>query len=171
MQKRRFVDAETTFESLIRRDPARDPQLVGWRGLARIGAGKTAAGIDDLRYAAAAAPDAAEFEFKLGLILRDSERNEEALSAFSRTLALRPNLASAWLARGMTLAALDRRNAAMADLRQALAIDPRETRAYLALVPLLRSSGESAEAERFLAHGLRVAENPALLAARLAAPR
>jgi Flp pilus assembly protein TadD len=78
-------------------------------------------------------------------------------------LDLRPNLISAWIARGATFGALGRHDQAIADYRHALQVSPRETRAYLGLIPLLRATGRDAEAERYLIHGLRVAGDPALL--------
>jgi Tfp pilus assembly protein PilF len=136
-----------------------------WRGVARVGAGETTQGLDDLAAAAAAAPQSAEFAFNLGRVLHGRDRDAEALAPLSRALALRPNFVAAWIARAETHAALGQRDAAIDDYRQALAIDPRQTRAYQGLIPLLRAAGRSAEARRELEVGRRSAAQPEALRA------
>ena len=167
--QRRFADAAHTLEMLLPVHAANNPQLIAWRGTARIGLGRTLVGLDDLRQAAMSAPDTPEFQFNLGLIQHRTGDYQAAVAALTRAVTLRPNLVSAWLTRGATFAALGRRDEAIADYRQALQINPRETRAYIGLVVLLRETGRNAEADRYLTHGLRIAGDPARLRGQLRA--
>ena len=168
--QRRFADAGSTLDTRLAALVADNPLLTAWRGLAHVGAGSTQTGLDDLRQATTAAPDVPEFLFNLGSMQHRVGSEQIAVDALTRAITLRPNLVSAWLKRAETYAALDRRDAAIADYARALQVNPRETRAYLGLVPLLRATGSDAEAERYYTHGLRVAGDPARLREGLRAP-
>jgi Tfp pilus assembly protein PilF len=156
---REYEKASKIIEALLKQNPD-DALAVGWRGIARVGLGEVAPALEDLRAAARLAPESAEAAFNLGRVFHGLHRDQEALAPLNRAIALRPTLSDAWLVRGNAHAALHQGDAAIVDLRQALAIDPRETRAYLALAPLLDAAGQHGEALRYLQLGSKVAAEP-----------
>jgi predicted CXXCH cytochrome family protein len=168
LRQQQFQAALATLATL---DPASDTLLRDWRGIAKVGIGKTADGLADMRAAASAEPDQPEYQFNLAAILHRTGRDAEALPLLTRAVELRPNFVAAWIMRAEALAAMKRPGEAIGDLQQALAIDPRETRAYLQLARLLTDSGKPSEAQRWLRHGARVAAKPAEIETALAATR
>jgi tetratricopeptide (TPR) repeat protein len=165
---REYEKARTIIEGLLGHGPD-DALAIGWRGIARVGLGDVGAALEDLRTAARLEPASAEAAFNLGRVLQGLHRDQEALAPLARAIALRPTLGDAWLVRGKAHVALHQRDAAIADFRQALAIDPRETRAYLALAPLLDAAGQHGEARRYLQLGSQVAADPESVRKLLAA--
>jgi Flp pilus assembly protein TadD len=159
LQQKKFASALETLRTLDPA-PASDTLLRDWRGIAEVGIGKTEEGLADLRASASTAPDQPEYQFNLAAILHRSGREADALPLLTRSVELRPNFVAAWIMRSEALAALKRRSEAIADLQTALAIDPRQTKAYLSLACLLTDSGKTAEAQRWLHHGARVAAKP-----------
>jgi len=170
LRQQQFQAALATLATL---DPATetDTLLRDWRGVAKVGVGKTEDGLADLRAAASAVPDQPEYQFNLAAILHRTGRDAEALPLLTRAVELRPNFVTAWLMRAEVLEALKRPGEAIGDLQKALAIDPRQTRAYLQLARLLTESGKVSEAQRWLRHGARVAAKPAEIETALAKKR
>jgi predicted CXXCH cytochrome family protein len=156
LQQRKFQAALETLATLDSATSS-DTLLRDWRGIAKVGIGKTEDGLADMR---AAEPDQPEYQFNLAAILHRTGRDAEALPLLTRTVELRPNFVAAWIMRAEALAALKRPGEAISDLQRALAIDPRQTRAYLQLARLLTDSGKVSEARRWLRHGARVAAKP-----------
>ncbi len=160
LQQGRFAQAEQAIGFLPEALRA-EPLVVGWSGIANVGLGRTAAALVDLRKAAAAAPDRAEPQFNLGLVLHRAGEHEEGAARLGRALDLRPNFVTAWIARSAALEALGRREEAIEHLRRALAFDPTRIRAYAAHARLLREAGRIEESERVLRRGVRLGDAPA----------
>jgi predicted CXXCH cytochrome family protein len=121
LQQRRYTEALEVIAS------APLTRWREWRGLAKVGLGRSSDGLADLQAAADAEPNVPGFQLNLGAILHQQHRDNEALAPLTRAIELRPNFAAALIMRAQTLIALDRRAEALADLRRALAIDPRQT--------------------------------------------
>ena len=102
-----------------------------------------------------------EFDYNLGLFAG----GDEALAAFRRAVAGRPNFALAWFHLGEAQSG----DAAIAAYRRTLEIDPRFTRAYIALARALTAEGKREEALRYLRHGAKVAAKPEEVQEALAA--
>ena len=122
MYKRQLPDKERT-----------SPLATGWLGIAKVGLGRSAEALVDLRAAANAAPDLPDAQFNLGLVLHRTGAHEEALIYLDHALALRPNLVAAWFARAEALEALGRNEEAIASAQRAVTIRPSHERANAAL--------------------------------------
>jgi predicted CXXCH cytochrome family protein len=155
LQQRQFVAALASIAAL---GDVTDPRVRSWRGTALMGTGSITEGIADLRAAMDADPEVPEFQLNYAEALHRTGRDAEALPALTRAIELRPNLVAALIIRAEVLAALGRRGDAISDLRRALAVDPRQFRAYALIVKLLTESGDTSEAERWRAHGVRIAK-------------
>lgn len=164
--QRRFADAERTLSTILDRHPDH-PQAREWLALARAGQGRLDEAILILQQLLAAGGERPEAEFNLGRLLLSRGRPAEAEGHLQRALAARPNLVAAWFQLGEVRAAIGRPTEAAACYRRALEIDPRHTGAYLSLGRLLLAQGDRAAALRWLRHGARAAERPALVAAAL----
>ena len=66
---------------------------------------------------------------RFGRLLPDSERLEEALISFDRTVARAPDDVNAWINKGLALFALRRYDDALEAYERALALDPENARA------------------------------------------
>ncbi|MBB6669224.1 tetratricopeptide repeat protein [Cohnella nanjingensis] len=78
---------------------ARQPRMLRLRGIVHYRMGDYEAALSDCRSYAAAQPGDAEGEFNLGAVLARLDRNDEAIEAYSRSLALSPFEAQTYLER------------------------------------------------------------------------
>jgi len=125
LRERRYADLEKTAKRILTLAPDH-PLATEWLGLARADQGFRDEGIALLRKAAALDRSRVETQFNLGLQLQANGDREEAIAAFERALAGRPNFVMAWI----HIAELRiSRDAAADAYRHALAIDPRSKRA------------------------------------------
>jgi Tfp pilus assembly protein PilF len=154
LQQRQFVAALSSIGAL---GDATDPRVRSWRGSALMATGAITEGMADLRAAMEADPQVPEFQLNYAEALHRTGRDAAALPPLTRAIELRPNLVAAWMLRAQVFNALGRRVDAISDLRHALAIDPRQFRAYALIATLLKDSGNTSEAERWRAHGERIA--------------
>jgi len=82
----------------------------------------------------------------LGSVCSDMQRYPEALQCFDRAIALRSDLAAAYLGRGTVLLHLGRLEPALANLGQALRLAPNDARAYNVLAAALERANRAPEA-------------------------
>jgi predicted CXXCH cytochrome family protein len=154
LQQRQFVAALSSIGAL---GDATDPRVRSWRGSALMATGSITEGMADLRAAMEADPQVPEFQLNYAEALHRTGCDAAALPPLTRAIELRPNLVAAWMLRAEVFNAVERRADAISDLRHALAIDPRQFRAYALIATLLKDSGNASEAERWRAHGERIA--------------
>ena len=128
----RALDAVAAFRDLLSRDPA---HAGARRNLIRalLAAGDHAAVIAETSLALYDAPESAELHFLRGTALNALSRPEEARAALTASVALNPNLASAWLNLGNACMDLDDLDAAETHCRHALALDPALIEAQVSL--------------------------------------
>jgi len=151
LAQKNYAAVEKTARAILARAPDH-PLATEWLGMARVHLGHRDEGLDLMRKAAKLDPQQSEFDYNLGLLAG----GDEAVAAFRRAVAGRPNFVLAWFHLGEAQAGDD----AIAAYRRTLEIDPRFTRAYLALARALTAQGNRAEAMRYLRHGVRVAARP-----------
>ena len=151
LAQKNYAAVEKTARAILARAPDH-PLATEWLGMARVRLGHRDEGLDLMRKAAKLDPQQSEFDYNLGLLAG----GDEAVAAFRRAVAGRPNFVLAWFHLGEAQAGDD----AIAAYRRTLEIDPRFTRAYLALARALTAQGNRAEAMRYLRHGVRVAARP-----------
>ncbi len=128
LRQKRYDAVEATARLILARTPDQ-PLALEWLGLARANRGFRDEGITLLRKAAALDPQRVETQYNLGL----HTTGEEAIQAFERAVAGRPNFVLAWFHLGQERAAAGRRDAAVAAWKRALDIDPKFARAAAAL--------------------------------------
>jgi Tfp pilus assembly protein PilF len=152
LRQQRYAELEKTATSVLDRAPDH-PLATEWLGMARVHLGRREEGLALLRKAAKLDPQQSEFDYNLGLFAG----GDEAVAAFQRAVAGRPNFVLAWFHLGQAQSG----DAAIAAYRRTLEIDPRFTRAYIALARALTAQNRRAEAVRYLRHGAKVASRPA----------
>ena len=92
-------------------------------------------------------PDATAASVNLGVVLRESDRVDEALAVFRQGLRMRPTV-SLRINLAMTLLRLKKVDEATVEIGDVLKEDPRNAEAYAALASILGESGKSGEAIR-----------------------
>lgn len=128
LRQQRYDAVEKTAKLILARVPDH-PLATEWLGLARANQGFREEGIALLRKATQLDPMRVEAQYNLGLQLQAAGKNDEAIAAFEKAVAGRPNFVLAWIHLGQL-----RKNAD--DIRRALAIDPRSKRAAEELTKL-----------------------------------
>lgn len=113
------------WRSVLVLDPA---NAAAWHALGAASAGHGGAGragaIRALRHAARLAPDRAEIHHDLGVLLRQDDRNEEAIACQRQALSLQPGMLSAWMSLGNALLEQGEVREAEAVLKRAIALSP-----------------------------------------------
>jgi YaiO family outer membrane protein len=110
--------ALAAYDALLARSPGNVDVLLG-RGIAYARLGRWQEAERDLRAAAGAAPAYADVWSALGNTYAWSDQPEQAVDAYTRLIALQPDDAAAYVARGRALRALGRNAEARADLDKA----------------------------------------------------
>jgi Flp pilus assembly protein TadD len=128
LRQKRHAEVEKTARLILSRAPENSLALE-WLGLARVNQGFRDEGVALLRKAAALDPQRVEAQYNLGL----HTTGDEAIQAFERAVAGRPNFVLAWYHLGNARAAAGERDAAVVAWRRALDIDPTFARAAAAL--------------------------------------
>lgn len=107
-------------------DPAMVPPMIGLGGMraARGGPDNWPEAINVLRWADAVSPDQPQTLHDLGLLLRQSERIDEAVAAYRRSLRVRPDAAGVWMSCGNALIETGRWDQAAAAFHRGLALMP-----------------------------------------------
>jgi YaiO family outer membrane protein len=113
--------ALAAYDALLARSPGNVDVLLG-RGIVYARLGRWQDAERDLRAAAAASPAYADVWSALGNTYAWSDQPERAVDAYTRLIALQPNDAAAYVARGRALRALGRNAEARADLDKARAL-------------------------------------------------
>ena len=128
-------------------------------GLLLLARGKTAAALEHLDRAVAAAPARPLYRFNHGLALSRAGRDEEAITAYRQAVALKPDFADAWNNLGLLLGAEPR--AAREAFAAAVAASPGHTAARINLARLLCADRARQEAAQVLAPVLAAPAPPA----------
>lgn len=162
----RYEGAENTVSYLLRQG-IKDPAVLTRLGIMQLGQGKLKEAISTLEGSLSieATP---ETYYNLGLAAFRLDDRPKALASIEAAIAMRPNMHSAWFYKGQLLTLMHQPLDAIAAFKRSLQISPNYTKAYESLIPLLRETGQFAEATRYLDIGLRSADQPQSL--RLLAP-
>ena len=128
LRQKHYAEVEKTARLILARAPEH-PLALEWLGLARVNQGFRDEGVALLRKAAALDPQRVETQYNLGLYAA----GDEAIQAFERAIAGRPNFVLAWFHLGQARAAAGQRDAAIVAYDRALSIDPKFVRASNAL--------------------------------------
>jgi Tfp pilus assembly protein PilF len=121
LRQKRYADAEKTAHLILSRVPDQ-PIALELVALARGNQGYTDEAIALLRQATKADPDRVESQYNLGVQLAIRGDHKEAVAAFERAIAARPNFVAAWIRLG---GVRDDKEAKIAAFKRALEIDPR----------------------------------------------
>lgn len=113
--------ALAAYDALLARSPGNVDVLLG-RGIVYARLGRWQDAERDLRAAATASPTYVDVWSALANTYAWSDRPEQAVDAYSRLIALQPNDAAAYVARGRALRALGRNAEARADLDKAASL-------------------------------------------------
>ncbi|WP_371766327.1 YaiO family outer membrane beta-barrel protein [Massilia sp.] len=113
--------ALAAYDALLARSPGNVDVLLG-RGIVYARLGRWQEAERDLRAAATASPTYADVWSALGNTYAWSDRPEQAVDAYTRLIALQPQDAAAYVARGRVLRALGRNAEARMDLDKAEAL-------------------------------------------------
>lgn len=108
----------------------------------------------------AAAPERALSHYQQGMNLLGAGDFQNAVSQFTRALAIMPDYADAYVGRGKALQATGQNNAAAADFERALAANPSLDAAYTSHGVIQRSRGDSPEALADFTRSLRLRPSP-----------
>lgn len=154
----RYSDATSTAKYLLHQPNAPIFETLSLLGIAQLGSGSTAAAIASLNRAISLGNNPTN-NYNLGLALLSEQLFKLALAQFDLAIELRPNMHSAWLYKGRTLAKMQQLAAATKAIKQSLAIAPNVEKTYVDLINLLNQQQQLDEAKRYLAVGLRVAES------------
>jgi protein O-GlcNAc transferase len=143
--ERRLPEAEALFAQVLRAKPDHYEALLA-SGVIHLQRGDAAGGIERIRHAIAADPNAAEGHFHLGIGLAKLDRHDEAIASFDRALAIAPDLAIAHYNRGNSLRSRNRFDEALASYHKAVSIKPDLVEALNNAGMLLLNGGRYADA-------------------------
>jgi len=107
----------------------------------------------------ASAPQRADKEYQAGMKLLGPGKYRDANLHFTRAIEIRPQLADAYLERGVSHRYLNEMDAALADLDQAVALNPNLARAYSARGFIYRERGDPQRAMEEFTKSLAIAPN------------
>jgi tetratricopeptide (TPR) repeat protein len=100
----------------------------------------------------AAHDDNAAAWFNLGYLFQQNARHREAEQAFRRAVALDDKLDRAWYGLGLALMQQSRFEDAASALQQATVLQPMSPHGWFRLAEVRRALGQTAEAEKIIAH-------------------
>ncbi|OLF81215.1 hypothetical protein AWH62_00625 [Maricaulis sp. W15] len=122
------LDAYNFAFAIIETGGARavEPTLYRNRGIARSELGQHERALDDLRMAAAAAPDDTLTQITLGIVYQALDRDAEAVVAFDNVVRLQPDWIGSWINRAGALLDLGLTGAAVEDARRAVELAPED---------------------------------------------
>jgi predicted O-linked N-acetylglucosamine transferase (SPINDLY family) len=151
----RAAEARVECESLLQRAPAQREALALLWDLA-FDSGAPGSAIEPLNraIAAAAGGDTAEFHYMLGCVLQAQGKNQDAIAAFRRSLALDPQRAKAQNNLGCTLEAAGDLQTAADCYRAAVRLDPGVAQAHYNLGNACRQLGDLDQAARHMAQAI-----------------
>lgn len=157
--------AERLYRDVLRDEPG-NAVATHYLGMAAWQRGDPLAAEHLMRASIAADARVADFHNNLGLLLRDTQRLDEAIECYRRTLEVDPGWIEAFNNLGLALEAAGRSDEAIAAYREALGREPRFAAAHQNLALALFAKGEFAPGLphyrwRLLAQGLSaVAPDP-----------
>jgi len=161
LKLKEYAKAERTAQFALQRQKDLFPALA-WLGVAQLGQGRVKQAKAALQRSIAIQPTP-DAHYNLALAVFSERNYEEALAQLEASIAMRPNFYSAWVYKGRVLANMGKLPQARDALIHSLGIEPANTVAYADLVKVLRLLKDEAQATRYLATGLRYAQDPAAL--------
>jgi Tfp pilus assembly protein PilF len=162
----RYVQAESLIQLVLGVYP-QNFRLKQWLAKAYVGQNKLEAAAPLYLELLKTQPKVADIHYDHGLFLMRKGQEQAAYLEFVKTTSLKPVKVGGWYFQGVLLMMLNQPKKAVVAYRKALEVDPRLTLAYVEIVKAYRLLGNKAEARRFLAHGLKVASQPALIIEQL----
>ena len=142
----RMHEARTDYLRVIEIDPSRAQALYMLGGIA-LNEGDTAAAIDFLHRAIAAAPDNADYHFSLGTILANIGRPEEAIPCFEEATRLRPDAAEWYRHLAVAFHAVGKHAEGLEASFRVTELSPSDAQAVLDLGNTLQKLGKLKDAE------------------------
>lgn len=149
--------AETAYHQVLHWNPAH-PVALHYLGVMLYQRRHFGDALPLLTRAAEALPTEPEFHNNLGLALAALDRNDEAIAAYRRTLALKPQHAIAWNNMGLALTAINRIEEAIGAYREAIARAAEFGQAHWNLALALLAQGQFEEGWREYEWRLALAE-------------
>jgi len=143
-QRGQLREAETLYMRALTEAPP-DFATLNMLGVLKAQAGAAADGLVWLEQALALQPNHAGALVNYGNVLSLTGRCEQAVAAYDRALALRPD-AESFVNRGLALQSLNRQREALASFERALALEPRNIQALYRRGVTLNELGRADEA-------------------------
>jgi tetratricopeptide (TPR) repeat protein len=144
-QRGMLADAETIYQSVLRRQPG-NHEVLHLAGLLAVQAGRAEQGVALIGKALRVNGRSAAAHTDLGAALGSLRRYADALASHDRAIALKPDYAKAHYNRGLALANLRRPADALASFDQAIALKPDYAEAHCNRAVLLAELGRPADA-------------------------
>jgi tetratricopeptide (TPR) repeat protein len=140
------------FDRMLHRWPT-DAYALSSRSFVRAQTGRGDAAIDDAQRLVDTnpAPSAGDW-FNLGFLLGAASRNEEAVAAFEKALALDPKFDRAWYGMGLALQRLGRHEDALAALKRNTELQPMSPYGWYHLARVHADCEHPDEARRIIRH-------------------
>ncbi|MGD0461134.1 MAG: tetratricopeptide repeat protein [Tepidisphaeraceae bacterium] len=148
----RLGQAEMIYRQILATEPKNADALFLLGSLAHQ-AGKFDIACDLLNQAILLNPTAADYHLNLGVVLTAQARLAEAVTAFRKALALRPQHVG-YLNLGIALSQMGQLDSAVTAYREALALEPNQFLTHMMLGNTLRELGRTEEAVASYRHAL-----------------
>lgn len=107
----------------------------------------------------ASAPQRADTEYQTGMKLMAAGNYKDAIAQFTRAVQIWPQLANAYLERGVSHRYLNQNDEALADFDQAIALNSNLGRAYSARGSIYRERGDSRRALQEFSRSIEISPN------------
>jgi tetratricopeptide (TPR) repeat protein len=117
-----YADAINDYSAIISAEPGDAITFIN-RGAAHLEMGTIDIGIQDLRAAVKLAPNVADYAFRLGRALKNSQNHQEAITYFSKAVALDPSSAVYIAARGYCFGVINNYKRALEDFDASIRLE------------------------------------------------
>ncbi len=142
---RRFVEAERSYQTVLRENPEH-PDALNLMGVLAVEAGRIDIAIDYMRRAVKLLPRQPIYQNNLGNALIIATRQDEALPHLRKAVQAKPDYADAWCNIGKAYRLLGETGRAAQNFRKALEVSPGFLRAQAGLAELDSETGRFEEA-------------------------
>lgn len=155
----RLPQAESAFREAVAREPRRADLWLVYGQILR-NCGRFEAAMAAMKKAMELNPDyAMAGNFEIGLSLLSAQRHDEAADAFAQSVALKPDLAIAWIKLANASYLCDRFREAVDASNKAIALNPNDPEARVQLSNVLLRLGKKAEAKAAAEEAIRIDAN------------